>query len=271
MLKTFIYVLKCPITKEVKYVGKTNNPKVKFSNHLNSSRDKNIHKRNWINKLKKLKLKPIFEIIDEVPITDWHYWEKFYIKKYLDSECILVNFTNGGDGLTFGNQTSFKKGQNNKPVIILNKDGSFLKEFASVSEANLGLGKKIDAVLYGNGKTAGGYIPILKDAFEKLTQEELSNIIEKANKKEMSEASKQTYFKKGHNKGGTSYNKGKFGSDSNHPRKRSIEKIDKDTFEILEEFCCISDAVRKYGTKSIEQALSGKNKTACGFIWRYKE
>lgn len=266
MLKTFIYILKCPVTQEIRYVGKTNNPEERLKNHLNSSRDKNTYKRNWLNKLKELKLKPIFEIIDEVPITEWHYWEKFYIKKYIDAGCILVNCTDGGDGLTFGNQTSFKKGQNGRSVISLNKDGSFYKEFLSIQEANICIGKKIDDVLYGDGKTSGGYIHIFKDIFEKLTQEELSNIIEKANKKEVTEKNKQTFFKNGHE----SWNKGKKYSNLNNPRRRKIEQIDKNTLEILEEFPCIADAINKYNSKSIEQALSGKNKTACGFIWRYK-
>ena len=110
-MKTYIYVLICPITKQVRYVGKTNNPDERYRNHLNKAHNKGTHKRNWINSLKMKDLKPVFEIIDEVDVKDWKEKEKYYIKYYSDNGFDLVNYTNGGDGLSFGNQTSFKKGQ----------------------------------------------------------------------------------------------------------------------------------------------------------------
>jgi len=107
---TYIYILIDPTTNYIRYVGKTNNPKQRFQNHKNKGRDKNTHKRNWINQLRANNTNPIMEIIDEVPIDSWKYWEKFWIGYYKLIGCNLVNYTNGGDGLTFGNQTSFKKG-----------------------------------------------------------------------------------------------------------------------------------------------------------------
>ena len=38
MNTTYIYVLKCPISFEVKYVGKANNPKLRYYSHLNTSK-----------------------------------------------------------------------------------------------------------------------------------------------------------------------------------------------------------------------------------------
>lgn len=46
MEKVYIYTLEDPITSEIRYVGKANNMKDRYSNHLNSSRDKGTHKRN---------------------------------------------------------------------------------------------------------------------------------------------------------------------------------------------------------------------------------
>jgi hypothetical protein len=110
IMKTYIYTLSHPITNEVRYVGKTVNPKQRKHNHSNIARDKGTHKRNWINLLKTQKLRPLFEIIDEVD-SDWKFWEKYWISQFKVWGFTLCNHTLGGDGLETGNQTSFKKGQ----------------------------------------------------------------------------------------------------------------------------------------------------------------
>lgn len=46
MQKTYIYTLEDPITGQIRYVGKANNMKERFGNHINSGRDKGTHKRN---------------------------------------------------------------------------------------------------------------------------------------------------------------------------------------------------------------------------------
>lgn len=113
-MQTNIYILIDPVTKEVKYVGKSNNPIERFKNHKNRSRDINTHKRNWINKLRKNNLYPEIEIIDIVPINNWRYWETFWIQYFTFLGSKLTNYTMngivGGEGLTYGNRTSFKKG-----------------------------------------------------------------------------------------------------------------------------------------------------------------
>jgi hypothetical protein len=110
MQNVFIYALSDPRTNQVRYIGKANNPKDRYTNHFNSSRDKNTHKRNWINSIRKDGFRPELIIIDEVPIIEWHYWEKFYISLFKTWGFDLVNYTLGGDGSTFGNKGSFKKG-----------------------------------------------------------------------------------------------------------------------------------------------------------------
>lgn len=110
----YIYVLEDPITKNIRYVGKTKNPKMRFHNHCNKQHNVKSHKRNWINSLKNKGLKPIMSIIDEVSENDWHFWEKYWILQLKIWGCDLTNHTSGGDGLTMGNETSFKKGHTSK-------------------------------------------------------------------------------------------------------------------------------------------------------------
>jgi predicted GIY-YIG superfamily endonuclease len=110
-MKVYIYTLEHPVTKEVRYIGKTKNPKERFHNHCNKLHNKHTHKRNWINSLRNQGLKPKMNILDEVTESEWKYWEKFWIEQFRQWGFNLVNHTSGGDGLTTGNQTSFKKGR----------------------------------------------------------------------------------------------------------------------------------------------------------------
>lgn len=110
METTNIYILIDPETNLVRYVGKANNISERYKAHLNKARKHQIHKRNWINNLRKKGLKPIISIIDIVPVKDWIFWETYWISQFKTWGFNLVNYTEGGDGSTFGNQTSFKKG-----------------------------------------------------------------------------------------------------------------------------------------------------------------
>ena len=108
--KTNIYALIDPITNEIRYIGKANNPKERLKNHCNPARYRNTHKFNWIKKLRNLQKKPILKLIEEVDINNWKEREKYWITYYREKGCNLVNYSDGGEGTSFGNQTSFKKG-----------------------------------------------------------------------------------------------------------------------------------------------------------------
>lgn len=110
METTNIYVLIDPRTNEVRYVGKANRVDERYKAHLNRARKHQIHKKNWIEALRKDGLKPIIKVIDVVPIDEWRYWERFWISQMRQWGFNLVNHTDGGDGTTNGNETSFKKG-----------------------------------------------------------------------------------------------------------------------------------------------------------------
>ena len=110
---TYIYSLSDPITNEIRYVGKTRNPEERFKNHCNPLHNRKSHKRNWVNKLRRKGVKPVFEILDIVDDKDWIFWEQYWVWQCKAWGFNLVNHTMGGEGLTMKNKTSFKKG--NKP------------------------------------------------------------------------------------------------------------------------------------------------------------
>jgi hypothetical protein len=94
---TYIYCLIDPITKEVRYIGKSNNPNQRLVEHIKYSKY-NSYKDNWIFGLKNKGLFPELFILDEVIQDEWSFWEKYYISLYKSWGFKLTNLTEGGDG-----------------------------------------------------------------------------------------------------------------------------------------------------------------------------
>jgi len=227
-MKTYIYTLSHPITNEVRYVGKTVNPKQRKHNHSNVSRDKGTHKRNWINSLKLQGLRPKFEILDQVE-TDWKFWEKYWISQFKAWGFSLCNHTLGGDGLETSNQTSFKKGQ--KPWNYGTAKPKILKGNVGKTENSIKNQFKPGFIPWNKGSK--GYSTSKKGQF-------LSETI----KIKISNSLK--------------------GKESN--KKRIIKQYNKN-MELVKEYPSITEAVLKTGIKSISNALTGRAKTAGGYIW----
>lgn len=97
-----IYVLVDPRNGQIKYVGKTSGTLEKRLKHhfYNLHKGNNQHKRNWFNQLTKEGLKPIIEIIDEVPNEEWKFWEKYWISQIKTWGFNLVNHSEGGEGFS---------------------------------------------------------------------------------------------------------------------------------------------------------------------------
>lgn len=93
----YIYALICPDTQQVRYIGKTINPRNRMYGHINNSKGnkKPTKVMCWVSSLLKAGKKPIMEILHE---TDNDNWEK------LEIECIaqyratsdLCNILDGG-------------------------------------------------------------------------------------------------------------------------------------------------------------------------------
>jgi hypothetical protein len=95
---TYIYTLSCPVSGLVRYVGKTTVPNHRYARHCRTDLNETSKKVSWVISLSKKGLKPVMNIIDEVPFCDWKFWEKHYIKMFKACGAKLVNSTDGGDG-----------------------------------------------------------------------------------------------------------------------------------------------------------------------------
>lgn len=99
-LQNFIYVLKCPSSGEIRYVGKTDNPKRRLNRHIrDSARGSSDYRSRWIRTLLASGSKPIMEIVRTLePHEDWQEAEIAEIKIHRERGCRLTNCTDGGDG-----------------------------------------------------------------------------------------------------------------------------------------------------------------------------
>ena len=95
---TYIYTLEYP-EGNIRYVGKSDNPKKRFKRHLEEGFKNTLtHKKAWLNGLLTKGEKPILNIIDEVSKSDWVLSEQYWISQFRSWGFSLVNSTIGGDG-----------------------------------------------------------------------------------------------------------------------------------------------------------------------------
>jgi hypothetical protein len=178
-LITYIYGLFDPRTGTIRYIGKSNKPKERLKNgHLLSKRK--THKTSWILNLKKEGLTPTLEILDIVKLSEWSFWEQYYISLYKSWGFELTNLTPGGDGITYYTkevldkmskaQKGIKKPEefkkkismsawNTKSVLQYSIEGNFIKEWRTVTEANKNYKvKSIGSTCRGLQRISAGYI-----------------------------------------------------------------------------------------------------------------
>lgn len=235
-MKTNIYALVDPRTDEIRYIGKTNDIEQRLKNHLNPARYRPTHKFNWIRKLRRLNMKPYLIILDEVPINDWKFWEKFWIQLIKSWDFNLVNHTEGGDGLTYGNQTSFKKGH---------KSWNTGKGYIKTCEI---CGKNFQSCITAKKRSCS-------KTCEKIIRQNVDSITRfKKNQKPWN------FEKKGHFLTGKKLAK-------------EVTQLDKNTEKIINNYRSCKEAAEAMNCipENIRRACVGKTKTAKGYKWKYND
>jgi hypothetical protein len=100
-MKTYIYTLSTPDTKEIRYIGKTTNLNRRKHQHFSKKSALSIRNRklgNWLLKYLNANVKPIISVIEEVE-ENWKEREMYWIAYYKDKGCNLCNLTKGGEGV----------------------------------------------------------------------------------------------------------------------------------------------------------------------------
>lgn len=93
---TFIYALCEPGSGEVRYIGKSDNPKRRLAVHCSDFTDKDTYRVRWLKALHIRGFKPEMVILCEVPLGGWQDAEKLQIRLAQMSGCRLVNLSPGG-------------------------------------------------------------------------------------------------------------------------------------------------------------------------------
>lgn len=126
-MKIFIYTLQHPITKEIRYIGKTKSSLHKrLTSHVNFSKTTkgNRHTSNWIKSLLHQNLKPLICLIEECDENNWQEREIYWIDYFRKLNFNLCNAQSGG-------QLS-----NNKPIQKAQGEKHY-KSVLSIDQVNL--------------------------------------------------------------------------------------------------------------------------------------
>lgn len=112
--KVSIYGLIDPRTQELRYVGKSVNPKARLYQHI-SIRYGKSYTLNWIKSLKAEDLEPEMIIIEVVDNKDWKDAEIFWIGYFKSIGCRLTNYRKGGNGFDSEEVSYYNKTRVNSP------------------------------------------------------------------------------------------------------------------------------------------------------------
>lgn len=101
-MPTLIYTLSHPLTKDVRYVGKTSRTlRQRLSQHISKSKSPATPCGWWIKKLQDEGLCPNIDLIETVQDdSDWEECERHWISIYRDRGSSLLNLRDGGQGPT---------------------------------------------------------------------------------------------------------------------------------------------------------------------------
>lgn len=100
----YIYGLVCPLRDSIRYVGKTNNPRIRLRQHLSDAKRHKFqhHTARWLRVLLDAGLEPEMLVLAEVPNgQNWQTVERGIIALLRENGTALTNSTEGGDGLSF--------------------------------------------------------------------------------------------------------------------------------------------------------------------------
>lgn len=99
---TYIYGLHDPRDGALRYIGKSNQPDVRYKEHVKwrTKTRYHTHCARWIAELRELDARPVLAVIDAVPSdSDWQCVEKAYIAAARQAGDRLTNITDGGEGV----------------------------------------------------------------------------------------------------------------------------------------------------------------------------
>jgi group I intron endonuclease len=241
MNKVYIYGLVDNFDNELRYIGKSINPKSRLRKHIQDSKTKKTYRDKWIFSLIEKNEKPELLIIDEVNNHNWEFWEKHYISYYKSLGARLTNLTEGGE---------------NPPNNIGKKKSK--EEVERTRKANLGKKRSDEFRKKMSFLKKGKPIPWLNNG----------NIRSIEHRNNLSKSCKG---RKSPNLGKKFDEKLKQKLSDSSTSKKSVLQFSK-MGEFIKKWNSISEAQKALHIRHISEVCRNKSnhKTSGGFIWRYE-
>lgn len=254
--ETYIYKISDEFGN-VRYIGKSNNPRRRLYQHINDKSNK--HKFNWLNSIIKRGSKPIIEVIEKVSVDIWQEREIYWISKFKEDGFDLINMTIGGDG---GN--GHKHTKKSKKKMRHAKLGATLSD-EHKEKISIGIKKKSEESPNYNRSGNNLKNPIDRDLLYKLYITDNLSMPKCAEKLNCSEKKVWNNLKDyGIKKDKSIWKK----QCTSRPKKIVLQYDLGGNF--IKEWESLA-SVRKKLNLSVDKCCRGLQKTAGGFIWRYKD
>lgn len=169
-----VYALIDPRTDQYFYVGRTGNLTSRISKHKSKDANTGTPKYIYISEMRAAGVMFLVEVLEEnLTKPESKFWERFYTDLFRSWGFEILNNV----WYKFGNQTSFRVGDGNSPVVALDKQGNFIAEYASVKAAQIAVKKQIGQCLMKVRKTSAGFIWLYKDDYLNKSPREIQNIV----------------------------------------------------------------------------------------------
>lgn len=248
-----IYCLYKTGTSEIRYIGKTRKElPARLYEHLRESRrGKKSPKCNWIRKVGyKVSIKLIRVVSD-----NWQTAEKQYIAAARSKGMRLLNIADGGNGASGESNYFFGKrfvGPDNYMFGRTHTPES--RALISASRPDM-RGEKNP--MFGKPRPEA-----LKEKLRAINKGKTHSPESKAKISNSMSGEKNPFFGKAHSE--------ETRSKLRKAKQKQVVKIDPITGEELAVFPSLRDAQASIPKGNVQECCSGKNKSAGGFIWKYK-
>jgi hypothetical protein len=159
----YIYALLDPRDNQVRYIGKTTNPKNRLSGHITECKKDNVthYRAMWIKSLIREKLKPSIKFLKICPLSEFSKYEAEYINLYKNNKLTNSDETGQGNVNRVKDVIDRMLKPKSREVYQYDLDGNFLYKYKSVREASRVLSmyhSNISRCCNGISNHTGGFI-----------------------------------------------------------------------------------------------------------------
>lgn len=134
----YIYALLDPRDNQVRYIGKTTNPKNRLSGHITECKKDNVthYRAMWIKSLIRENLKPSIKFLKICPLSEFSKYETEYINLYKNNKLTNSDETGQGNVNRVKDVIDRMLKPKSREVYQYDLDGNFLYKYKSVREAS---------------------------------------------------------------------------------------------------------------------------------------